>query len=102
MNIKINGIFIAGIDDSQDSINYLREQGFKLADIDAAFNVEKWTSIRKKRDKLMFEADWTQVSDCPLSTEKKAEFMAYRQILREIPQTYSDPDNVVWPEKPTI
>ncbi|EAZ2875443.1 hypothetical protein B5W74_21990 [Salmonella enterica] len=62
----------------------------------------KWADIRKKRDSLMFETDWTQMPDAPLNDAKKAEFTAYRQALRDIPQTYSDPDAVVWPEKPTV
>ena len=62
----------------------------------------RWDVIRYKRDQLIAETDYTQVADSPLSPEKKAEFTAYRQALRDIPQTYSDPDAVVWPEKPTI
>jgi hypothetical protein len=62
----------------------------------------KWTDVRSKRDVLITETDWTQMPDAPLDDAKKAEFTAYRQALRDIPQTYSDPDAVVWPEKPTV
>ncbi len=62
----------------------------------------KWNEIRSCRDKLVAETDYTQVSDSPLSSEKKAEFTAYRQALRDIPQTYDHPDDIVWPTKPTI
>ncbi|MFL0825176.1 tail fiber assembly protein [Vibrio parahaemolyticus] len=63
---------------------------------------QAWNHIRTIRDELMRNTDWTQTVDCPLPDEKKTEFVAYRQALRDIPQTYSDPDLVVWPEKPTI
>ncbi|MEC6881461.1 tail fiber assembly protein [Photobacterium piscicola] len=61
-----------------------------------------WAAIRSRRDNLILETDFTQVSDSPLSPEKKAEFTAYRQVLRDIPQTYDNPDDIVWPTKPTI
>ncbi|PMN73188.1 hypothetical protein BCT27_12445 [Enterovibrio norvegicus] len=61
-----------------------------------------WNIIRTRRDLLISKTDWTQVPDCPLSNEKKAEFLAYRQALRDIPQTYTNPDDVVWPTKPTL
>jgi len=51
------------------------------------------------------ETDWTQMADSPLTDEKKAEFAAYRQELRELPQTYADitnPDDIVRPVMPTI
>ena len=62
----------------------------------------KWIEIRKYRDYLIAQTDWTQMPDSPLSTEKKAEFADYRQALRDIPQNVGNPDDVVWPTKPTI
>lgn len=59
-------------------------------------------AIRMERNRLLKETDWTQIPDAVLTDEKKAEFTAYRQALRDIPQTYSNPDDVVWPIKPTI
>ncbi|EIA5325168.1 phage tail assembly chaperone [Vibrio parahaemolyticus] len=61
-----------------------------------------WEQIRINRSVKLKETDWTQTPDSPLSDEKKVEFTAYRQALRDIPQTYSNPDDVVWPTKPTI
>lgn len=29
-------------------------------------------------------------------------FRQYRQALRDIPQTYSNPEEVVWPQKPSL
>lgn len=64
--------------------------------------VQKWSEIRKYRDYLITKTDWTQMTDAPLTDDKKAEFATYRQALRDIPQNVGDPDLVVWPEKPTI
>ena len=61
-----------------------------------------WEPIRLKRERLVRDTDWTQMPDAPLTVEKKAEFTAYRQVLRDIPQTYDNPDDIVWPTKPTI
>ena len=47
-------------------------------------NEYKWIEIRNKRNRLLFESDWTQLSDSPLSAEKKIEWMTYRQELRDI------------------
>jgi len=58
---------------------------------------EKWDIAREKRNGLLFESDWTQLLDSPVNREAWAE---YRKILREIPQSFSDPDSIVWPSKP--
>ncbi|AUW07606.1 hypothetical protein C1N51_28660 (plasmid) [Vibrio campbellii] len=60
------------------------------------------SDIRQRRDVLMTQTDWTQIPDAPLSPEKKEEFAAYRQALRDIPQVYNNPDDVIWPQKPTV
>lgn len=62
----------------------------------------QWKDIRSTRDNLIAETDWTQTGDAPIPDDKKAEFAAYRQALRDIPQTYSNPEDVVWPAKPTL
>lgn len=58
----------------------------------------KWNMIRNKRNSLLRESDWTQLSDAPVNN---SQWTQYRQSLREIPQTFSDPDSVVWPTKPS-
>lgn len=70
--------------------------------IQQAISDMKWEQVRNKRDYLMSQTDWTQIPDAPLTADKKQAYSNYRQSLRDIPQTYSDPDDVVWPEKPTI
>lgn len=58
---------------------------------------QKWMVIREKRNQLLAATDWTQLADTRLSTAKIAEYREYRDLLRDIPQNYQDPDEVVWP-----
>jgi hypothetical protein len=63
-----------------------------------------FSEIRTQRNQLLFESDWTQIPDSPLTNEKKAEWTEYRQELRNVPDTNSsvtDLDQVVWPTKPS-
>jgi len=45
---------------------------------------DKIRVIREKRNGLLFASDWTQTLDAPITAEKKAEWAAYRQQLRDI------------------
>ena len=62
----------------------------------------KWNNIKIVRNSKIAATDWTQMPDVPLTAEQKAAFAAYRQTLRDIPQTYSDPDLVEWPAVPAV
>ena len=61
---------------------------------------EAWEKIRKERNQLLKDSDYIMVSDAPITTEKKEEWETYRQVLRDIPQDYDSPDEVVYPDKP--
>ena len=50
---------------------------------------------------LLRESDWTQFTDSPLSDTKKNERKTYRQNLRDLPATESDPQNPTWPTIPS-
>ena len=56
-----------------------------------------WDRIRYRRDFLLKQSDYTQLSDWP---GNKNLWIKYRQELRDIPQKFSDPMEVIWPEKP--
>lgn len=58
--------------------------------------------VRLERNKLLSDTDHLIQSDYPISDEKKQEIKVYRQALRDIPQQDGFPDNIVWPDKPTI
>jgi hypothetical protein len=59
-----------------------------------------WDSIRAKRDQIIRETDWTMT---PGATVDQGAWASYRQILRDLPQTFAKtgPESVVWPVQPT-
>ena len=59
-----------------------------------------WTIIRKKRDFLLRTTDWTMTPGCTID---QAAWAAYRQSLRDIPQTYrvEGYSGVKWPTVPS-
>tara|TARA_Y100000782_G_scaffold3033_1_gene3487 strand:- start:152 stop:460 length:309 start_codon:yes stop_codon:yes gene_type:complete len=61
---------------------------------------EAWHLVRNKRDSLLRECDYAIMPDYPLTDAEKAAVTAYRQALRDIPETFASPDSVEWPAKP--
>lgn len=59
-----------------------------------------WASVRRKRNKILSQSDWTQLADAPLTQEQKNAWVAYRQALRDVPLSFSTPEEVVWPAIP--
>jgi len=98
-NIKID------LDQHLDLFNRLsNNQSIKVGDI--TINPQTvsevpitWDQIRSTRDNKLSSCDWTQASDVP--SKISSIWKEYRQALRDIPQTYSDPNSVVWPSEPT-
>lgn len=68
--------------------------------------IERWVdvvgldfrNVIERRNKLLSDSDWTQLSDVPLET--KAKWLDYRQALRDISSQPDYPNKIVWPEKP--
>ena len=68
-------------------------------------DVEHW--FRQVRNDKLFESDWTQTIDSPLTESKKTEWATYRQALRDLPSTATPTlddngnlQNVNWPDEP--
>lgn len=59
-----------------------------------------WVPIRARRNSLLAASDWAVLPDSPLGTEARDAWAAYRATLRNIPQTYETPADVVWPQSP--
>jgi hypothetical protein len=57
-----------------------------------------WERLRNKRNLLLTESDFRMVTDSPFNQIAWAE---YRQALRDLPATVSDPAEIVFPEPPT-
>ena len=63
-----------------------------------------YSLIRQQRDMRLFQCDWTQMPDSPLTENKKQEWAVYRQQLRDLPQNQPSLtllEEVVWPTPPT-
>ena len=62
-------------------------------EIQAAITTGSWKKVRTERNKRLADTDWHALSDVTMSEE----ITAYRQTLRDIPQTYSSSKDVIWP-----
>lgn len=58
--------------------------------------LEPLRMLREERNKKIAETDWWAVSDRTMTTQQTT----YRQALRDITDTYTSLDDVVWPVKP--
>lgn len=58
---------------------------------------DKLEQIRKRRNFLLKESDFSQLPDAPVVD--KTAWIAYRQQLRDFPAV-CDPNNPVWPQPP--
>lgn len=93
--------FYPSEDGTYENINWVddREQpsaeavATKLAELKSQ---EAIYFIRKERNKLLAETDWTAGDDVPQSI--KDAYRPYRQALRDMTQN----DNPTFPDKPTI
>ena len=69
----------------------------KSADEQEKYSKYMATQARNKRDELLKECDWTQVSDAPVD---QSAWATYRQELRDITAQDNFPADITWPEKP--
>ena len=65
----------------------------KQAELEAAIPMKM---LRAERNRLLAETDWWASSDLTMTAEQTA----YRQALRDITNTATSLDDMVWPEKP--
>ena len=76
-------------------------QNYIVTDLDGGETAAKadaqWMIVRAERDAKLATSDWTQVADAPVDDLVWA---AYRQALRDVPNTQTDPFNIVWPTAP--
>lgn len=65
------------------------------------FQDAQMMEVKQVRTRLMIEADHL-VNTALDNGVDETPFRQYRQDLRDIPQTYSNPEDVVWPQKPSL
>ncbi len=88
--------YVSNLDDKKVNLDTL-----EVETIQKPNTVIPW--FRNRRNLLLMESDWTQGADSPLTDAKKAEWATYRQALRDLPTSYSNPtskDSITWPTKP--
>ena len=62
----------------------------ELADAkEEAMNIYWWKLVRKVRDKLLVDSDWSQGADVP--SDLKSSYVTYRNDLRDLPTTVTKP-----------
>ena len=83
----------------QTQFEAIKEEIYKQFD-KTILNLEEtsWAIIRKKRDFLLRTTDWTMTVGC---TVDQSAWAAYRQSLRDVPQTFTEYTDVTWPTQPS-
>ena len=66
-----------------------------------AVKTARWTELKALRNTLFIEAD-NLVNTAEDKGIDATPFRQYRQALRDIPQTFNDALDVVWPIKPQL
>ena len=97
-NSKVNCEEVLDIDGKSQSPKVYVKSHFKGDNSakDARILADKWSSVRRDRDRRLAETDYLALSDSTLASNMKT----YRQSLRDVPEDNSDPDNISWPSKP--
>ncbi|MEZ8694678.1 phage tail assembly chaperone [Vibrio splendidus] len=62
---------------------------------------EEWVEHIEQRERLMVDADHLVNTAMDMELDVTP-FRQYRQALRDIPQTFTNPEDVVWPQKPSL
>ena len=97
---KIDGVFVLSIPLDEENTDYQEYLEWAKTNTAEAAAGLTWDDIRSKRDSILQATDWTMTTG---ATVDQAQWAAYRQVIRDIPQTYKDktPDDVVWPTQPS-
>lgn len=74
--------------------------GWTVRDLTADEIASEAKAVRRDRDELLVESDWTQMPDSPLDDSTKASWATYRTALRDISTQIGFPTNVTWPTAP--
>jgi hypothetical protein len=83
--------------------DFVIPEGFELPDLatlseelETEIEEAHWGRARTYRNTLLSDTDNWTAPDRTMTPEQ----IAYRQALRDVPQTHTDPIDITWPEKP--
>lgn len=96
MSFKIKTVYADGRTEERDATP--EEIAQREADI-AAASVD-FSRIIAERNMKLAASDWTQLPDSPFTAEQKQAWADYRQALRDMPESFTTVDAVVWPTAP--
>ena len=82
--------------ESSDPADFGTDWATVKAKVDELTAAEPLKALREERDRKLAQTDWTALGDV---TQSEA-MATYRQALRDITETYSSLDEVVWPTQP--
>tara|TARA_R110000796_G_scaffold17731_1_gene54366 strand:+ start:67 stop:516 length:450 start_codon:yes stop_codon:yes gene_type:complete len=74
--------------------------GWTVRDLTADEIALEAKAVRRDRDELLAECDWTQMPDSPLDDSTKASWATYRTALRDITEQSGFPTDITWPTAP--
>jgi hypothetical protein len=74
--------------DDGEFVSMVQVESMTAEEIQAAKD-SAMANIRATRNQLLNACDWTQAVDCTIA--KKAEWATYRQALRDLPSTITEP-----------
>ena len=95
--------FIAGpvFTDTTDEEGKVTTAADNEAAYKANIDAQAAEAVRRSRDTLIAETDWTQLADSQLSDSVKADWVTYRQALRDLPTASGFPHTMTWPKEPS-
>ena len=82
--------------ESSDPAVFRTDWATVKAKVDELTAAEPMKALRAERDRLIAATDWWASSDLTMTAEQTA----YRQALRDITESATSLDDVVWPTKP--
>ena len=84
--------------DDGEFVSMVQVESLTAEEIQAAKD-SAMANIRSTRNQLLNACDWTQAVDCTIA--KKTEWATYRQALRDLPSTVTEPRTFsAWPNNP--
>ena len=83
---------------TEDYVTIPKVGSMKL-DIDAYdFVYMTWDEVKRNRDDILLKTDWRDLPSYPGADQ--AAWRTYRQELRDLPQTYAEVGDIVFPTEP--
>lgn len=102
VDLRVERVEMQAIKDwVRDDVAHTVTQGWRIIRLtpgeQALVAQQQWDVVRAERNFRLRETDFTQLSDY---TNLREEWATYRQALRDVPETNSDPFNIQWPVPP--